>query len=205
MPIWLIIIAIWVLIGLLTALWMARRGHRDPAWIVSAIVLGPAMAVIARELVERRPKLLAREDTGPVPSGGVRVLVGTDGSTESQQALHTAVTLLGPCAERVVVAEVIDYDSMDSDRCRQLELLGTRLDAELGTARTSTVACAILAGPPAEALIRFAQEQAIDVVVVGKHGRGMSKRLLGNVTRELVRDSPVPVLVAGGPSGDHDR
>ncbi|GAA4547035.1 universal stress protein [Streptomyces collinus] len=57
--------------------------------------------------------------------------------------------------------------------------------------------CDVLSGPPAQALMSYASEQGIDLIVVGTHGRGLSRRLLGNVAQELVRQSTVPVLVAG--------
>ena len=53
----------------------------------------------------------------------------------------------------------------------------------------------VLAGPPGEALSRYASDHEMDVVVVGRRGRGMSERLLGSVSAYLVRHSEVPVLV----------
>ncbi|SCG43315.1 hypothetical protein [Micromonospora halophytica] len=37
--------------GLASALWMARRGHRDRLWMLIAVALGPVLAVIAPERV----------------------------------------------------------------------------------------------------------------------------------------------------------
>jgi nucleotide-binding universal stress UspA family protein len=47
----------------------------------------------------------------------------------------------------------------------------------------------------AGAITRYAGEQAIDVVVMGTHGRrGLRHLLLGSVAEEVVRQSPCPVL-----------
>lgn len=51
-------------------------------------------------------------------------------------------------------------------------------------------------GDPADAIVRAAQECGADVVVVGSHDRSWFGRLFTrSVTNEVVRDSPVPVLV----------
>lgn len=47
-----VFLIVWVLIGLATGLWMARRGH-DPRWTLIAVALGPLFVPIAYERVER--------------------------------------------------------------------------------------------------------------------------------------------------------
>jgi nucleotide-binding universal stress UspA family protein len=53
----------------------------------------------------------------------------------------------------------------------------------------------VRAGPPGEALRQFAEDQDMDLLVVGRRGRGLSPRLLGSVSSDLVRHSHLPVLV----------
>lgn len=62
-----VFVVVWVVIGLVTGLWMARRGH-DPSWTLVAVVLGPLFVPIALERVERRPRLAAPGPGGPVPA-----------------------------------------------------------------------------------------------------------------------------------------
>lgn len=71
---------------------------------------------------------------------------------------------------------------------------------------TAHVDAAILAGDPAEQIIRFAAEGRYDVIVMGTHGRsGREKVAFGSVAQRVVLDGPCPVLVvhprlrAGGP------
>jgi nucleotide-binding universal stress UspA family protein len=56
--------------------------------------------------------------------------------------------------------------------------------------------CDIISGPPAQALMSYAKEQDIDLIAVGTHGRGLSRRL-GKVAQQLVRQHTVPVLFVG--------
>ena len=50
-------------------------------------------------------------------------------------------------------------------------------------------------GSPAETIVRIAQEQAADLIVMGTHGRtGLQHALLGSVAEKVVRLAPCPVL-----------
>ena len=50
-------------------------------------------------------------------------------------------------------------------------------------------------GHPADAIVRFAHEREVDLVVMGTHGRtGLQHVLLGSVAEKVVRQSPCPVL-----------
>ena len=54
----------------------------------------------------------------------------------------------------------------------------------------------ILEGQPAKEILRFAQDQSIDLIVMGTLGRsGIEKFLLGSVADKVVRGSSIPVLV----------
>ncbi|MCA9197260.1 MAG: universal stress protein [Planctomycetales bacterium] len=53
----------------------------------------------------------------------------------------------------------------------------------------------LLHGHPAEEIKRFADENNVDVIVLGTFGRrGLSRALLGSVAEEVMRDAKVPVL-----------
>ena len=56
-----------------------------------------------------------------------------------------------------------------------------------------------LYGKYAEELIRFAQKEEIDVIVIGSTGKGFLKRkLLGSVSHKVVRDAKCSVYVVRG-------
>jgi nucleotide-binding universal stress UspA family protein len=74
-----------------------------------------------------------------------------------------------------------------------LEWLGARLGAGAGS--THLVAHE-LQGDPAHLIVDLARDLAVDLVIVGTHGRPRLERFfLGSVASSVVRDAPCPVLV----------
>jgi nucleotide-binding universal stress UspA family protein len=200
-----IFVAAWILIGLGTGLWMLRRGH-DAKWTLIAVMLGPLFVPIAFERVERSPRLATSEPGGPPPPraaapSGPRVFVGLDGSPESERALDVALNLLGPRCGMLVLAEVVGHDATEGDSHEAIDAALQRLAAAASRAARScpadtSVRYEVLAGPPGETLRQFAEEQEMDLLVIGRRGRGLSTRLLGSVSNDLVQHASVPVLVA---------
>ena len=99
----------------------------------------------------------------------------------------------------LVLAEVVCYEATEDDTHAALDSAMERLAAAATRARAAGVPVRfeVLAGPPDETLRRFAAEQEMDLLVVGRRGRGLSARLLGSVSADLVQHSSVPVLVVG--------
>jgi len=55
---------------------------------------------------------------------------------------------------------------------------------------------AVESGKPAKTTVAYADDNDVDLVVIGSHGRtGASRVLLGSVAETVVRRSPVPVTV----------
>lgn len=53
-------------------------------------------------------------------------------------------------------------------------------------------------GHPANAIVRFAQERDVDLIVMATHGRtGLQHMILGSVAEKVVRQAPCPVLTIG--------
>lgn len=54
----------------------------------------------------------------------------------------------------------------------------------------------VVIGVPHEAILVYVDEQDIDLIVMGTHGRtGERKRIVGSVTEEVIRRADIPVLV----------
>jgi nucleotide-binding universal stress UspA family protein len=62
---------------------------------------------------------------------------------------------------------------------------------------------ATVVGSPFFEIVRYAEEQQIDLIVIGTHGRGpIGHMLLGSVAEKVVRKSPCPVLTVRQPQHD---
>ncbi|MFU8868047.1 universal stress protein [Natronococcus sp.] len=67
---------------------------------------------------------------------------------------------------------------------------------ELAADRGRELETEVLAGKPDDRIVEYAEDEGCDVIVVGSHGReGISRVLLGSVAENVVRRSPMPVVV----------
>ena len=68
--------------------------------------------------------------------------------------------------------------------------------------RDPAVACEhrLLVGDAAEAIVRTAEAEHVDMIVIGTHGRiGLSRILMGSVAEAVVRRAACPVLTMKQP------
>jgi nucleotide-binding universal stress UspA family protein len=64
----------------------------------------------------------------------------------------------------------------------------------------------LLDGKPAEAIVRLAKDEAVDMIVMGTHGyRGLSHVLAGSVAEEVNREAPCPVIAVRLPKTTFDK
>lgn len=133
------------------------------------------------------------------------ILVPTDGSSGMTQVAEHALALAELCGATVHVLYVVDetaYASIPEDtRERVREALegdgesATKTIAERAFERDLTVNREVRWGDPAVAIIAYAVENDIDMIVMGTRGRtGFERYLLGSVAEKVVRVSPVPVV-----------
>ncbi len=60
----------------------------------------------------------------------------------------------------------------------------------------------LLEGDPASEIVRYAEEQVVDLIVMGTHGRsGLERLLMGSVAEKVMREAPCSVLVVKLPKG----
>ena len=140
-----------------------------------------------------------------------KILVAVDGSPTADKGLREAIRVAESGASALVVLHVVNefhaYYAMEGaglgadvrERLRTagrgiLEKAGAlaarrRVDAKL-------VMREISGGPAARAIVHEAKKQRADLIVLGTHGRrGMTRLVMGSDAEEVVRSSPVPVLL----------
>ncbi|WP_433633449.1 universal stress protein [Halomicrococcus sp. NG-SE-24] len=127
------------------------------------------------------------------------ILVPTDGSDCAQAAVGYAEDLATRYEARVHALCVADPRTLEnapqSDQIKQERAeTAERTCNELSESGVE-VEQAVRTDIPHKAILRYATEQDIDLVVMGTHGRtGVERYLLGSVTEKVVRLSNVPVL-----------
>lgn len=98
-------------------------------------------------------------------------------------------------------AEVYAVSQADFEKTAREDSDGqlARLLAESGRAATQ-VTCVTTLGAPFLAIITYAKEAPIDLIVMGTHGRGaVAHLLIGSVAENVVRKAPCPVLTVRHP------
>ena len=142
------------------------------------------------------------------------VLVATDFSEPSDAALSYGREVARTFAATLHVLHVTDnltlqyglegystllpemQEDVEASAQRQLDGLMTEQDRLVLRARP-VVITAIAKAP---AIIQYASDHAIDLIVMGTHGRGaISHLLMGSIAERVVRTAPCPVLTVHHP------
>jgi nucleotide-binding universal stress UspA family protein len=142
------------------------------------------------------------------------ILVPTDFSEPSKVALRYATALadrFGACIhllhaiqspfEQPWAAEIYAVSMADFEQAARRES-DTQMALMLNeTERLKYCACLVTeAGPPFLTIVNYAAREAIDLIVMGTHGRGaIAHLLIGSVAENVVRKAPCPVLTVRHP------
>ncbi|WP_224338134.1 universal stress protein [Haloprofundus halobius] len=137
-----------------------------------------------------------------------RILIPTDGSDPTKPAVDMALNLAAAHDATLHVLYIVDQPTFVSGMGEGFSGLDDLLDAleERGQQATKAVVeqarkrdiettTAVRRGNPHDDILIYAEDNDIDVIVMGTHGRtGVERALLGSVTENVVRHSEIPVL-----------
>jgi nucleotide-binding universal stress UspA family protein len=128
------------------------------------------------------------------------VIVGVDGSLESEAALEWAVRLAAPLGWRVVAVHAVGLLEGGGYRPRTdavglVEGVRRRLDGVADVPVEEIVE----AGHPAETIVRVAERERGALIVVGSRGLGEAPRLLGSTSEAVLAHTHAPVLIVPRP------
>lgn len=140
------------------------------------------------------------------------IVIATDGSRNTRRAISYGVELAKLSGATVYVLYVVDTKSTISENWtigRDTIYSIMKSDGEKAVSEVRTIGEAsgvevrevVLDGCPSSEIIKFAESNNADLIVMGTLGvSGLEKFLIGSVAEKVVRGSKVPVLVVRGKS-----
>ncbi|MCC6544606.1 MAG: universal stress protein [Nitrospirae bacterium] len=134
-----------------------------------------------------------------------KILYLTDFSESSEYAGQYAISIAGKYGCRIYAAHVVEPFTYADDfgidygaQFREMEATaGILLDKTVASIKSTgtDVESVMLSGNPSVEIVKFAEEQAIDLIVMATHGRsGIEHLLMGSVAEKVLRKSPCPVM-----------
>jgi nucleotide-binding universal stress UspA family protein len=132
-------------------------------------------------------KILVAVDFEPASSGALDLGSGLALEYEAELVIAHSVELLIPSYPMALMPEVNDIERAAKEG---LDHIVERVQAVW-----PRVSGALLWGSAAEQVIRYADDEHVDLLIVGTHRRkGPSRWLLGSVAEQVTRAAHVPVL-----------
>ena len=126
-----------------------------------------------------------------------KILLCSDFSECSEKALQYALSLAMEYKSEISLVHVLEHlpspDQRDVENARIVHLLEGRMPAEArGCCKVKTI---IRAGRPYEEIVKLAEEDQTDLIVVGVRGRNLlDLALFGSTTHRVVQLARCPVL-----------
>ncbi len=135
-----------------------------------------------------------------------KILIPFDFSDHSRHALRWGVSLAKKYGAKMlllhVIPEVLEEVSARESASEQLVIdLTAEIESQLQDIshqemrEGGSMQAKVVDGKPAEAILRVAHEEAVDLIIMGTHGRtGLPHLLLGSTAEAVVRGAPCPVF-----------
>jgi nucleotide-binding universal stress UspA family protein len=180
---------------------------------VERLLLGSVTERVVRRATV--PVLTIRPDEERLSYPYRNVLVPTDGSDCADAALDAGIEVATATDADLHVLSVVDVTSLGVDVRAEFQV--DVLEESANEIVTEAAETASAGGVEAvsgvvefgssigRAIVEYAEEHDVDLVVVGTHGRtGLDRYLLGSVAEKLIRTAPVPVLTVRAPDAEEE-
>ncbi|HXI55601.1 MAG TPA: universal stress protein [Polyangia bacterium] len=147
------------------------------------------------------------------PKNIKRILVPTDFSDSSREAVNTAVAFARAFSAQIQLVHVIvepiyplpaplEVVTLPVDVERVYAEVDKQLSAEAERVSSTGVSCErlVLNGRPHVEIVSHADKNGVHLIVIGSHGRsGITHAILGSVAERVVHRAHCPVLVVPAP------
>jgi nucleotide-binding universal stress UspA family protein len=138
-----------------------------------------------------------------------KIMIATDGSKQVEKAIEAGIELAKLTGAKLYAVYVIAPASNSPRDLGWEKSLREFLEAEAkkaisyveetGKASGIKVEPVTLQGHPADKILEFAEQEGMDLIVMGTLGRtGLNRFLLGSVAEKVIRHSKIPVMVIKG-------
>ena len=138
-----------------------------------------------------------------------KIMVATDGSELVKQAVETAIEISRLSGAKLYAVYVVvptthsprdfGWEKAAMEHFRNEGKTATGFVDDAAKKVGVEVESVLLEGHPADKIVEFAENQGIDIIVMGTLGKtGLDRFLLGSVDEKVVRYSKTPVLVVRG-------
>jgi nucleotide-binding universal stress UspA family protein len=145
-----------------------------------------------------------------------RILVAADFSDSSRQAFRAACSLSRVGQTQLVLLHVMEPEYSAEEpvyfgqqtiryipvprKPEELDPLNERMRTEYVPDRAMDVKYQTVEGPTADEIVRYAEKEGCDLIVMGTHGRtGLRRLLTGSVAETVLRAAHCPVLALRSP------
>ncbi len=133
-----------------------------------------------------------------------KILVGYDGSEQSEKAIDVAITM-AQCGDSYVLALAVarppepptsvELEAALDDAREHFEV-GLKKVVERAQSHGVTIEADYAVGHPGEQLIHRAEQDHFDLIIVGRRGTSLFKKMiLGSTSERVLRYANCPVMV----------
>jgi nucleotide-binding universal stress UspA family protein len=139
----------------------------------------------------------------PTP-GLERLLVATDGSEFSKDAVREAIAIASACSSSLTVllvfevsAEVELWDALSTEKLeKQMKNYLAGIKAKAVRAGVKCEVILHLGDDPYKLIVAEAKKRKISTIVMGSHGRtGLTRLMMGSTVQRVIGHAPCKVLV----------
>lgn len=135
-----------------------------------------------------------------------KILIATDGSEYTRKAVDYGIDIAintGAKLQAIYVVDTGAYKSIPLSAPMKYAFSLLRQEGEKAIKYVTSMAEAeglevegvIAEGQPADEIIKYAEKNSIDLIVMGKLGKsGLDRFLIGSVADKVIRNSRIPVI-----------
>jgi len=126
----------------------------------------------------------------------MKLIVCTDGSEYGDKAVKFAARFAKNFGEELTLQELPEYPGFKPKRDKAQEILSTAKSLAREVSKDLTCHEKIACGPISSEIVRIAEVEDFDLIIIGTRGiRGLKRMLLGSVAEDVIRHAHCPVSI----------